>query len=125
MQKPFKRKFFQLHNCCCPKHQLVHRTSSENFSQCCLLSQESQKVESLMAWGCITENGPGPLVFIDETMKYISILNNTLPPFLEMIPLAKGYKLVFQQDNAPPHKAQNTITALRMLDLIGLLLAET
>ena len=34
-----------------------------------------------------------------------------------MIPLGKGYKLVFQQDNAPSHKTQNTITDLRMLDL--------
>ena len=35
-----------------------------------------------------------------NAMKYIFILNNTLPPFLEMIALAKRYKLVFQQDNA-------------------------
>ena len=45
---------FQLKDCCCAKHQLVHRTSSEKFTQCC---QESQETESLMVWGCITENG--------------------------------------------------------------------
>jgi hypothetical protein len=62
-----------------------------------------------MFWGCICGDGPISLVPIDGTMnsnKYIATLTVHLVPFLEIQPLAQLY--IFQQDNAPCHKAVAT-----------------
>ena len=71
-----------------------------------------------MFWGALSKYGPGPLVCVEGSItadKYISILQEHLQPYLETIPLSRLLKLVFQQDNAPPHKAKKTILALQHL----------
>jgi hypothetical protein len=71
-------------------------------------------MQRLMFWGCICGDGPLALVPMDGTMnamKYIDTLTTHLVPFLENQPLAQQY--VFQQDNAPCHKANMTLTFFR------------
>jgi transposase len=75
-----------------------------------------------MFWGAISGNGPVSLIPINGTMtaeKYVTTLREHLFPFLENQPLAVRY--VFQQVNAPSHKAQQTIAffqdnAIEVLD---------
>jgi hypothetical protein len=79
-------------------------------------------LQRIMFWGAISGNGPIALTSIDGTMnstKYMHILDTYLVPFLENQPLANQY--VFQQDNAPCHKARATVKFFRdnAIDVIG------
>ena len=58
-----------------------------------------------MFWGCLSKNGPGPLVPIQGTMnaaRYVDILNNHVLPNAERFP----NDWVLQHDNAPCHRAR-------------------
>jgi hypothetical protein len=60
----------------------------------------------VMFWGCISRNGPGPLIPITGTVnaaRYSDILENHLFPYLVTI---GGGNWRYQQDNAPCHKAR-------------------
>lgn len=61
---------------------------------------------SIMFWGCIAYNGLGDLVPVDRTMDkdtYLEVLNeNALSCGERLI----GESFIFQQDNAPCHKAK-------------------
>ncbi len=51
-----------------------------------------------MAWGFITTNGPGKLVFLDQNMNqhiYIQVLKDCLIPFLKS---KKRNNVIFHQD---------------------------
>lgn len=60
-----------------------------------------------MVWSCFAKNGLGPLIVIEGTVnatKYKMILEENLVPLMaDWYPSGNG---VFQQDNAPCHKAQ-------------------
>ena len=67
-------------------------------------------LQRVMFWGAICGDGPIALASIDGTMNcrnYVDTLDKYLVPFLENQPLAQHY--VFQQDNAPCHKAGATM----------------
>ena len=60
----------------------------------------------VMFWGCITVDGPGPLVAIDGTMnavQYLDTLETAALPLLQQLGLNN---VILQQDNAPCHKAR-------------------
>jgi transposase len=60
---------------------------------------------SVMFWGCISKEGPGPLVVIDGTMdseKYIDTLRTSLLPEVRLL-LAQGVDFRVMHDNAPCH----------------------
>jgi hypothetical protein len=66
-----------------------------------------------MFWGALCGNGPVAFLPVSGTMtatKYVAILDEHLLPFLENQPLLQRY--VFQQDNAPSHKARDTVAWL-------------
>ena len=60
----------------------------------------------VMFWGCITAEGPGPLVVVEDNMnaaRYLETLQNAALPFLQQNGLAN---ILWQHDNAPCHKAR-------------------
>ena len=98
-----------------------HRSKKEKISSCCIIPCPTQNRTKLMVWACITNDGPGPLVFVNGTIdskKYVSILEKELVPFLDEIPLSKYFKVVFQHDNAPPHISQYTKAALSRMNIL-------
>jgi transposase len=65
-----------------------------------------------LIWGCFVGDKLGPIVFIDRTVNqdvYIDILRESLIPFIEALKADGATNLIFQQDNATPHKAQRTM----------------
>ena len=66
---------------------------------------------SVMFWGCIGPNGIGRLVICDQKMnaaKYVSLLRENLPQSISAIYGDEDRPYIFQQDNAPPHRANIT-----------------
>ena len=60
--------------------------------------------QKVMFWGFITSHGPGKIIPVEgniNSTKYISILTSQLLPFLG----DNEERFIFQQDNAPCHKA--------------------
>jgi transposase len=81
---------------------LAHTTSRRAFLQ------------RVLFWGCISgDQGRGPLVSIDGTMKTTNykdtLSHHLLPFFLQHQPQAG---VIFQQDNAPCHKSRVTMAFL-------------
>jgi transposase len=65
---------------------------------------------SVMVWGCMGYNGVGRLTIIDgnvDSIKYKRILSQNLEESAEILGISDEF--IFQQDNAPPHKAVNTM----------------
>jgi hypothetical protein len=65
-----------------------------------------QNPVSVMIWGCISWYGPGTLCKVQDNInaqKYINILDNHLWPVIARHFPAHNY--VFQDDNAPVHRA--------------------
>ncbi len=65
---------------------------------------------SVMVWGCVTIHGVGELVLVDGTVThqvYIDILDQNLLESVENTFGDRRTAFVFQQDNAPVHKARN------------------
>lgn len=61
---------------------------------------------SVMFWGCVAYNGMGDLVPVDGIMekgKYLNVLNDHAFPSGDKL---IGENFIFQQDNAPCHKAK-------------------
>ena len=69
--------------------------------------------KKILVWGCIDANGPGPIeVFrgLMDSAKYLSIIEEHIIPHVwEMT--------IFQQDNAPPHKAKLVVDRFKEMDL--------
>ena len=63
---------------------------------------------SVMVWGCMSCDGVGPLVKVEGRMSgrdYIRLLSQTLVPYIQSL----GPEYIFQDDNAPCHRA-HTVT---------------
>ncbi|CAC5415747.1 unnamed protein product [Mytilus coruscus] len=68
----------------------------------------SQRKYSLMIWGCITYHGVGTITVVDgniNAIKYIDIIYNNLWPVVVRHFPDNNY--VFQDDNAPVHRARS------------------
>lgn len=62
---------------------------------------------SVMVWGCMSSNGVGKLVFIEEIMDhkvYLRILRQNMRPFAHSVGIQDTFS--FYQDNDPKHKAK-------------------
>lgn len=63
-----------------------------------------------MVWGCITNYGVGPLIFIEGSMnaaKYQKLLTEHFLPYWADIRTTDGTRKIFIQDNAPCHRAHS------------------
>ena len=63
-----------------------------------------------MVWGCISYYGVGRLVIVDGTLnaiKYTELLAENLFESSEYMGISNDF--IFQQDNAPCHKAKHTM----------------
>lgn len=91
---------------------LVHRKRSEKFVRCCIINNPIQSCAKLMVWGTIGSQGAAPLAFVNGTLNaaaYVDLLNTHLVEAVDsLIPLSRLNSFVFQQDNAPPHRASGT-----------------
>ena len=71
---------------------------------------------SVMFWGCIGPNGVGRLVVCKDRMdasSYVAVLQNNLLQSTEDMFGEERNCFIFQQDNAPPHRANITKSFLR------------
>jgi transposase len=96
-----------------PVSQYVRRSSSESIHQAHCTAHKPF-LQRVMFWGAFHSGGPLPLIPLSGTMnaaKYIAILHDNLVPFLDDQPLIEQY--LFQQDNAPAHRAASTMSYLR------------
>lgn len=88
------------------KVNFVRRSANEAETSAHILQQPKHPPKK-MFWGCMSYNGPGPLVPIEGMMnsdKYIALLERRVVPLLlQMFPESNG---IFQQDSAPCHTSK-------------------
>ena len=100
-------------------HQkLVFRrqTASEKYAPQNIQGKKKGAGLSQMVWGCFIGNKLGPLVFVDGTVDantYVQLLQQNLLPFIDCLQENGINKIVFQQDNASPHRAKATMDWLK------------
>ena len=95
-----------------PRSHFVKRQQGRSIQQA-HTAQHRPFLKRSMFWGCFSYHGPGPLCLIAGMMngaKYIDTLRtHLLPQMNEWFVHGNG---VFQQDNAPCHKAANVMAML-------------
>lgn len=70
-----------------------------------------------MVWGCFMGNKIGPIVFVDESIKkevYVSVLEQNLLEFIDVLKEDGVDGMIFQQDNARPYAAKYTLDWLEI-----------
>ena len=73
------------------------------------------EVDVLGVYRFIGKRGRGERVILPSTInseRYIQVLDQALIPFLDQMPLRKRVRLIFQQDNAPFHRARQNMQYL-------------
>ena len=78
---------------------------------------------SVMVWGCIGPNGVGNLALCERSVNsdyYIQILKENLPESIRKIYGNENQPFLFQQDNAPCHKAAQTCKFLKSNGILTL-----
>lgn len=97
---------------CPPRTQYVHRRRDAHISQRHTASHRPF-LKRVMFWGCISILGPGPLIPITGNLngtKYIDIIEQHLLPHVEA--WFGNDPFLYQQDNAPCHKAASVAQVL-------------
>ena len=83
----------------------------QNKRSMILLFSSRRSEMPLMFWGCVGPIGVGKLVVCDRTVnaeKYVCLLHDNLFANVESM-FGTAYRpFIFQQDNAPPHRAAYT-----------------
>lgn len=95
----------------------VRRRPGERYSQECLAPTVKFGGGKLMVWGCFSGRGMGTLHRIEGTMNqnsYQEVLRTSLLPSIDKLygPNDTG-ECLFQQDNAPCHKAASVLAFLQ------------
>lgn len=99
----------------CDSRVIVWRQENERYSPECMQIVRPQNRVGLMFWGCIGYGGRGHLVEIDGNINrhvYIQVLQDHLMPSAIEIFNEPAPVFVFQHDNAPPHRAGDTVAWL-------------
>ena len=93
---------------CGAKRAHVRRRVGERYSPQCIVPTVKHGGGSLMIWGCMSGLGVGQVYRCEGTMRqdqYIRVLRNHMLPSATAL-YGQGQAFVFQQDNAPCHKAR-------------------
>ena len=96
----------------------VHRLKGERFAPCCLREHDRYGGGSVLVWAAIWHGGRSALCIVNGMMTSQRYRDEILLPIV--IPTLRNQNLVFQHDNAPPHRgavaahclAQNQIPTL-------------
>jgi transposase len=94
----------------CPNGETVFYRALQDRSDIVTLIVQ-QGGAGQMLWGCLSIGAYGPLVVIDGFIngnKYLNLLQTHVRPELEAARVA-GRVLVYQQDNAKPHKTREVL----------------
>lgn len=69
-----------------------------------------------MVWSCISDEGPGPIHFVEGTGQYINVLENVFLPYLNRLRYpASDYTSM--QDGAPCHTSRASMNCINSLNL--------
>jgi transposase len=91
-------------------NQKVIRPVNTRFDDANITKTRKFKGGSVMVWGCISYYGVGKLVVVDETLnatRYTQLLAEKLHRSATKMAFSNDF--IFQQDNAPCHKAAHTM----------------
>lgn len=89
----------------------VWRRPHEKYDVDCLVPTVKSNSEGVMIWGCFVKNKLGPLVVVEGSITgevYRKLLEDHLIPFIE--DLGDEIAYVFQDDNAPVHRAHSVLS---------------
>ena len=106
---------FELSDCSGPQRAWCHRAAGHKMDPACILPCGSKCRQGVMVWGAIDREGGGVMCFVEghiNAERYIEVLTTTLLPYLDAMPVVRASHAVFQQDNAPPHRANQTVAFL-------------
>ena len=81
----------------------VHRLKGQRFAPCCLSEHDRYGGGSVLVWAAIWHGGRSALCIIDGMMTGQRYRDDILLPIV--IPTVRRHSLMFQHDNAPPHRA--------------------
>lgn len=85
----------------------VRRRVGEEFKPCCILPTVKHPA-SVMVWGCMTASGVGRLHLVQGMMnakQYIEVLEKKMKPSSVTL-FGEDEEYIFQDDNAPCHRAK-------------------
>lgn len=106
---------FELAALSIPPHQRVYRSIKEKYKICCIARGGVHIRRSIMVWGAISSRGSACFTILNRNVnsqRYIETIGAELIPYLDNLPLARAASIIFQQDNAPPHRAHRTFDFL-------------
>jgi len=90
----------------------VHRMSGQRFAPCCLLEHDRYGGGSVMVWAGIWYGGRRTdAVVIKGTLNAERYKNDIVEPIV--VPTVQQHGLIFQDDNATPHRGGSVRAALR------------
>lgn len=99
-------------------HRFVRWRPNERYNEECIVKNVKHP-SSVMIWGCISELGPGPLYFVDGTMRqdqYQHVLKQCLIPYIHSLPHPSSF-YTFMQDGAPCHTAKSVTKFLNSCNI--------
>ena len=89
----------------------VHRLQGERLAPCCIREHDRHGCGSVMVWAGIYCGGRTELIVVDGMMTGEKYLDTVLTPCV--IPLVTSKRLIFQDDNARPHRASRVTEKVR------------
>ena len=95
-----------------PRQQWVSREPGEKWLAECIHPKEKDKGISLIVWGCFSGKKKGQLVPITQNInktRYVRLLRRNLFPGIHQMISSGMQDILFQQDNAPVHKAYSVM----------------
>jgi len=95
-----------------PRQQWVFREPRERWLAECIHPKEKNKGISLIVWGCFWGKRKGPLVPITQNInktRYVRLLRRHVFPVIDQMFSFDMQDILFQQDNAPVHKAYSVM----------------
>lgn len=108
---------FELSNCSAENRGWVHRKVGEKYLKTCVLRAPVKGRQKVHLWGCISSTGVAKFRILTGTVNRevcIETYRRKLLPMLDLLPIAWEGNVMFQQDNARPHVAHDTMEFLRI-----------